>query len=62
MCFLVVLQFNIIHKKFGRCLMNFLCRNHWALTVVNPDKEIVHFLDPMRRRLCGEEWRTVVDK
>jgi hypothetical protein len=32
------------------------------LTVVNPDEEIVHFMDPLKRRLVTGEWRNIVDK
>ena len=35
---------------------------HWMLTVVNPDEEIVHFMDPLKRRLVTGEWRNIVDK
>jgi hypothetical protein len=32
------------------------------LTVVNPEEEIVYFMDPLKRRLVGGEWHTVVEK
>ncbi|XP_024156196.1 uncharacterized protein LOC112164199 [Rosa chinensis] len=34
---------------------------HWMLTVINPDNETVYFMDPLRRRLPGEEWKDIVD-
>ena len=36
--------------------------NHWTLTVVNPIEERVHFLDPLRGRLCGDEWINTVNR
>ncbi|XP_040361934.1 uncharacterized protein LOC121049287 [Rosa chinensis] len=34
---------------------------HWMLTVVNPGEEVVHFMDPLKRRLITGEWKTIVD-
>ncbi|KAM5573609.1 hypothetical protein ABKV19_013246 [Rosa sericea] len=34
---------------------------HWMLSVVNPDEEVVHFMDPLKRRLCAGEWKSIVD-
>ncbi|XP_062006884.1 uncharacterized protein LOC133724182 [Rosa rugosa] len=34
---------------------------HWMLSVVNPDEEAVHFMDPLKRRLCAGEWKSIVD-
>ncbi|XP_040365679.1 uncharacterized protein LOC112168778 isoform X2 [Rosa chinensis] len=34
---------------------------HWMLTVIDPDNEIVYFMDPLRRRLAGGEWKDIVD-
>jgi hypothetical protein len=42
-------------------LKKFLSK-HWMLTVVNPEEEIVYFMDPLKRRLVGGEWHTVVEK
>nr|XP_017221522.1 PREDICTED: uncharacterized protein LOC108198271 [Daucus carota subsp. sativus] len=30
--------------------------NHWALTVVNPDAQMVYHLDPLKWRIANEEW------
>ncbi|KAK9942844.1 hypothetical protein M0R45_008491 [Rubus argutus] len=35
--------------------------SHWMLTVVDPDKETVYFMDPMKRRLATGEWTGIVD-
>ncbi|XP_063941381.1 uncharacterized protein LOC108198271 [Daucus carota subsp. sativus] len=35
--------------------------NHWALTVVNPDAQMVYHLDPLKRRIANEEWIEVVN-
>ncbi|XP_062015019.1 uncharacterized protein LOC133731647 isoform X2 [Rosa rugosa] len=34
---------------------------YWMLTVVNPAEEVVHFMDPSKRRLITGEWKTIVD-
>ncbi|KAL8099890.1 hypothetical protein AgCh_032225 [Apium graveolens] len=35
--------------------------NHWTLTVVNPDAEVVYYMDPLKRRIANGEWVNVVD-
>ncbi|XP_074356066.1 uncharacterized protein LOC141695742 [Apium graveolens] len=30
--------------------------NHWTLTVVNSDTEIVYYMDPLKRRIANGEW------
>ncbi|XP_074359751.1 uncharacterized protein LOC141699833 [Apium graveolens] len=35
--------------------------NHWPLTVVNPDTEVVYYMDPLKRRIANGEWVDVVD-
>nr|XP_017233097.1 PREDICTED: uncharacterized protein LOC108207150 [Daucus carota subsp. sativus] len=35
--------------------------NHWALTVVNPDAQMVYHMDPLKRRIANEEWTEVVN-
>ena len=37
-------------------------RNHWVLTVVNPEAQVVFHLDPLKRRIATAEWMEVVDK
>lgn len=37
-------------------------RNHWSLTVANPEAEIVYHMDPLKRRIANGEWVEVVDK
>lgn len=37
-------------------------RNHWTLTVANPEAEIVYHMDPLKRRIANGEWVDVVDK
>ena len=37
-------------------------RNHWALSAVNPETQIVYHMDPLKRRIADEEWIEVVDK
>ncbi|KAM5578461.1 hypothetical protein ABKV19_008661, partial [Rosa sericea] len=34
---------------------------HWMLIVIDPDNETVYFMDPLRRRLPGGEWKDIVD-
>ncbi|XP_024177978.1 uncharacterized protein LOC112183893 [Rosa chinensis] len=35
---------------------------HWVLTVIDPDNDIVYFMDPLKRRLGGNgEWKDIVD-
>lgn len=54
-------QFN--NAKAGKIfLVPYNSGCHWMLTVVNPDEEIVHFMDPLKRRLVTGEWRNIVDK
>ncbi|XP_074326680.1 uncharacterized protein LOC141664626 [Apium graveolens] len=35
--------------------------NHWTLTVVNLDAEVVYYIDPLKRRIANGEWVDVVD-
>ncbi|VFQ69159.1 unnamed protein product [Cuscuta campestris] len=35
--------------------------NHWALTVVKPNEEVVYYMDPLKRRIDSQEWTEVVD-
>ncbi|KAK1384205.1 hypothetical protein POM88_021940 [Heracleum sosnowskyi] len=36
--------------------------NHWTLTAVNPDSQMVYHMDPLKRRIAAaEEWIEVVD-
>ncbi|VFQ79326.1 unnamed protein product [Cuscuta campestris] len=35
--------------------------NHWALTVVKPNEEVVYYMDPLKRRIDSQEWTKVVD-
>ncbi|XP_040368744.1 uncharacterized protein LOC121051020 isoform X1 [Rosa chinensis] len=42
-------------------LLPYNAGNHWMLTVVNPEEETIYFMDPLRRRLVGGEWQTVVE-
>ncbi|KAK1405101.1 hypothetical protein POM88_004706 [Heracleum sosnowskyi] len=35
--------------------------HHWALTVVNPEAQVVYHMDPLKRRLGSDEWLEVVD-
>ena len=37
-------------------------RNHWTLTAVNPDSQIVYDMDPLKRWIAAEEWIELVDK
>ncbi|XP_061990046.1 uncharacterized protein LOC133708593 [Rosa rugosa] len=34
---------------------------HWMLTIVNPNEEVVHFMDPLKRRLDTGEWKSIVN-
>ncbi|XP_040368009.1 uncharacterized protein LOC112180636 [Rosa chinensis] len=34
---------------------------HRMLTVVNPNEEVVHFMDPLKRRLDTGEWKSIVN-
>ncbi|KAL8089261.1 hypothetical protein AgCh_038888 [Apium graveolens] len=36
-------------------------RNHWTLTIANPEAEIVYYMDPLKRRIANGEWVDVVD-
>ncbi|VFQ79327.1 unnamed protein product [Cuscuta campestris] len=36
-------------------------QNHWALTVVKPNEEVVYYMDPLKRRIDSQEWTKVVD-
>ncbi|XP_074327418.1 uncharacterized protein LOC141665338 [Apium graveolens] len=36
--------------------------NHWTLTVVNPDTEVIYDLDPLKRRIANGEWVHAIDK
>ncbi|XP_074369111.1 uncharacterized protein LOC141709393 [Apium graveolens] len=36
-------------------------QNHWVLSVVNPDAQVVYHLDPLKRRIASSEWMEVVD-
>ncbi|PRQ49206.1 hypothetical protein RchiOBHm_Chr2g0119321 [Rosa chinensis] len=31
------------------------------LTIVNPNEEVVHFMDPLKRRLDTGEWKSIVN-
>ncbi|KAL6223071.1 hypothetical protein ACLB2K_006461 [Fragaria x ananassa] len=33
---------------------------HWTLTIVNPELETARYMDPLKRRLDGSEWPTIV--
>ncbi|XP_040362875.1 uncharacterized protein LOC112202030 isoform X2 [Rosa chinensis] len=35
--------------------------SHWMLSVVNPDEEIIYFMDPLKRSLITGEWKTILD-
>ncbi|VFQ81454.1 unnamed protein product [Cuscuta campestris] len=35
--------------------------NHWALTIVKPNKEVVYYMDPLKRRIDSQKWTEVVD-
>ncbi|KAL6582710.1 hypothetical protein OROMI_004788 [Orobanche minor] len=35
--------------------------NHWVLSVVNPDTQVVYHFDPLKRRIASSEWMDVVD-
>ncbi|VFQ80959.1 unnamed protein product [Cuscuta campestris] len=35
--------------------------NHWVLTVVKPNEEVVYYMDPLKRRIDSQEWTEVVD-
>ncbi|XP_004308627.1 PREDICTED: uncharacterized protein LOC101314138 [Fragaria vesca subsp. vesca] len=34
--------------------------DHWTLTIVNPEKETARYMDPLKRRLNGSEWPSIV--
>ena len=40
----------------------YIYRNHWALSVVNTETQIVYHKDPLKRQIADEEWIKVVDK
>ncbi|VFQ67289.1 unnamed protein product [Cuscuta campestris] len=35
--------------------------NHWALTVVKPNEEVVYYMDPLKWCIDSQEWTEVVD-
>ncbi|XP_062027082.1 uncharacterized protein LOC133743232 [Rosa rugosa] len=35
--------------------------SHWMLSAVNPNEEIIYFMDPLKRRLITGEWKTILD-
>ncbi|XP_074337457.1 uncharacterized protein LOC141674646 [Apium graveolens] len=35
--------------------------NHWTLTVVKPEAEMVYYMEPLKRRIANGEWVDVVD-
>ncbi|XP_063940008.1 uncharacterized protein LOC108203822 [Daucus carota subsp. sativus] len=49
-------------RKGEHFLMPYNDVNHWTLSVVNPDAEIVYYMDPLKRRIANGEWVDVVDK
>ncbi|XP_063944708.1 uncharacterized protein LOC135151086 [Daucus carota subsp. sativus] len=48
-------------RKGEHFLMPYNDVNHWTLSVVNPDAEIVYYMDPLKRRIANGEWVDVVD-
>ncbi|KAK1370292.1 hypothetical protein POM88_036384 [Heracleum sosnowskyi] len=42
-------------------LLPYNSANHWTLTAVNPDSQMVYHMDPLKRRIAAEEWIEVVD-
>ncbi|KAM5546536.1 hypothetical protein ABKV19_002361 [Rosa sericea] len=56
----VTIHTNLGEEIFGRP-RKFDVSCHWMLTVVNPAEEVVHFMDPLKRRLVTGEWKTIVD-
>ncbi|PRQ20346.1 putative Ulp1 protease family catalytic domain-containing protein [Rosa chinensis] len=48
-------------KKWQIFMLPYNAGKHWMLTVVNPDEETIYFMDPLRRRLIGDEWEKVVE-
>ncbi|XP_074347013.1 uncharacterized protein LOC141685832 [Apium graveolens] len=43
--------------KKGQCfLLPYNHANHWVLSVVNPDAQVVYHLDPLKRRIASSEW------
>lgn len=55
----IVLFFDMFKSKSYLVLLS---RNHWALTVVNPEAQMVYHMDPLKRRIANEEWTEVVNK
>ena len=47
---------------FHLCCIHDFTRNHWVLSVVNPEAQVVYHLDPLKRRIESPEWMEVVDK
>ncbi|KAL6125081.1 hypothetical protein ACLB2K_077589 [Fragaria x ananassa] len=37
-----------------------ITRDHWTLTIVNPEKETARYMDPLIKRLNGSEWPFIV--
>ncbi|XP_062002246.1 uncharacterized protein LOC133720074 isoform X3 [Rosa rugosa] len=48
-------------KKGQIFMLPYNAGKHWMLTVVNPEEEIIYFMDPLRRRLVGGEWQIIVE-
>lgn len=42
-------------------LVPYNAANHWSLTVVHPETQVVYHMDPLKRRLASAEWIEVVD-
>ncbi|PRQ54700.1 putative Ulp1 protease family catalytic domain, transposase, Tnp1/En/Spm [Rosa chinensis] len=52
----------LISAKPGQIFMlPYNSDKHWVLTIVDPEQEIVYFMDPMKRRLPTGEWVSIVD-
>ena len=43
--------------------MNSMCRRHWILCVIDPEADVVYYLDPLRKENCpiGDDLRSVVE-
>lgn len=37
-------------------LLPYNAMNHWALTAVNPESQVVYHMDPLKRLIANEEW------
>ncbi|XP_074341271.1 uncharacterized protein LOC141678782 isoform X2 [Apium graveolens] len=48
-------------KKGQFFLLPYNYANHWVLSVVNPETQVVYHLDPLKRRIASAEWMEVVD-